>query len=59
VDSVLVTPAGTPQQTPAAQTAPAAPATAAAGRPPNADRQPATNAAGRKVARYDCANCHY
>jgi hypothetical protein len=68
-DSGSVTPAGAPQQpvTPA----PTAPATAAAANSANTQqpgagasapasgRQPATNAAGRKIARYDCANCHY
>ena len=61
----MVTPAGAPVQ----QTGAGASATAAASAPataaqapstaPAVGRQPATNAAGRKVARYDCANCHY
>ena len=62
-DSTVVTPAGAPQQ-PAAP-APSAGATTAnptatqLPAPAGAGRQPATNAAGRKIARYDCANCHY
>ncbi|HEY7236898.1 MAG TPA: cytochrome c3 family protein [Gemmatimonadaceae bacterium] len=60
-DSNIVTPAGAPQQ-PTTETAtpsanaqqPAPPAVGEGG-----GRQPATNAAGRKIARYDCANCHY
>ena len=59
-DSTVVTPAGEPQQAanaaaPSANTQqPASPFQAA-----GEGRQPATNAAGRKIARYDCANCHY
>jgi hypothetical protein len=60
-DSGVVTPAGEPQQPGSA-----APASSANTQQPASPfptvgegRQPATNAAGRKIARYDCANCHY
>jgi hypothetical protein len=62
-DTGSVTPSGSAQQptntssgvTPGAPV----PAQAALGVPGATPRQPATNAAGRKIARYDCANCHY
>jgi hypothetical protein len=58
-DSASVTPAGAPQQpVPAAAATSQAPP-APLEPPGTAGRQPATNAAGRKIARYDCANCHY
>ena len=61
-DSGVVTPAGAPQQQPSA-VAPSAPSTtpsnAQLSAPSGSTREPATNAAGRKIARYDCANCHY
>lgn len=57
IDSGAVTPAGAPQQPGAATSANAqqlpSSSTLAVG------RQPAKNAAGRSIARYDCANCHY
>jgi hypothetical protein len=57
IDSGTVTPAGATQQPGAATSANAqqlpSSSTLAVG------RQPAKNAAGRSVARYDCANCHY
>ena len=58
IDSGVVTPAGAPQQPGTAATS------ANAQQPPSTStvavgRQPAKNAAGRSVARYDCANCHY
>jgi cytochrome c7-like protein len=57
IDSGVVTPAGSPQQATAATSANAQQqqptSTIAVG------RQPAKNAAGRSIARYDCANCHY
>jgi len=55
-DTNVVTPAGAPQQ-PA--TSPSANAQQLTLQPVGEGRQPATNAAGRKIARYDCANCHY
>jgi hypothetical protein len=60
-DTAIVTPAGAPQQgaTPAAGTASAPAAGPSSTQPAAGGRQPATNAAGRKIARYDCANCHY
>jgi hypothetical protein len=58
-----VTPAGAPLQQPAAGAAPVNSANSQqpvpAANPSGPGRQPATNAAGRKIARYDCANCHY
>ena len=57
-DSNVVTPAGAPQQA-ATAAATSANAQQPLPAPPGAGRQPATNATGRKVARYDCANCHY
>jgi mono/diheme cytochrome c family protein len=57
IDSGTITPAGAPEQ-------PSAAASANAQQLPSSStlavgRQPAKNAAGRSVARYDCANCHY
>ena len=57
-DSNVVTSAGAPQQA-ATAAATSANAQQPLPAPPGAGRQPATNATGRKVARYDCANCHY
>ena len=58
IDSGVVTPAGAPQQSAAATTS-----ANAQQQPPSSTiavgRQPARNAAGRSIARYDCANCHY
>ncbi len=58
VDSGVITPAGAPRQPGAAATS------ANAQQQPSSStvavgRQPAKNAAGRSIARYDCANCHY
>jgi hypothetical protein len=60
-DSTVVTPAGEPQQPATAAPAPSANAQQPASpfQTVGDGRQPATNAAGRKIARYDCANCHY
>jgi hypothetical protein len=58
-DSNIVSPAGAPRQQPAAASAPLANAQQPAPPTVGEGRQPATNAAGRKIARYDCANCHY
>jgi hypothetical protein len=61
-DSNIVTPAGAPppptSNGAAGASTAAAPTQQVAGAS-GAGRQPATNAAGRKIARYDCANCHY
>jgi hypothetical protein len=64
-DSLTATPSGAAPSGDNATTA-QAPAESAAtrvasaqGQESPAGRQPATNAAGRKIARYDCANCHY
>jgi hypothetical protein len=60
VETGGVTPAGEPLQAASAPTSantqqqPAAPSSTVA-----AGRQPARNANGRLIARYDCANCHY
>src|SRR5262245_24876576 len=65
-DSLTATQSGAPRSgdnattsLPPAESATATVAAAHAQEPTPAGRQPATNAAGRKVARYDCANCHY
>jgi len=65
-DSGVVTPGGAPQQPTAAPVPTAGTATSANAQLPTSSgvvaagsRQPATTAAGRKIARYDCANCHY
>ena len=55
VDSGVVSPSGAARQS----EAPAATTPTQLNPPIAAGRQVATNAAGRKVARYDCANCHY
>jgi hypothetical protein len=58
VETGGVTPAGEPLQTVTAPTS-----ANAQQQPPSstvaAGRQPARSAAGRTIARYDCANCHY
>ena len=58
-DTGTVTPAGAPQQPGAAATATSANAQQLSSLPVAVGRQPAKNAAGRSIARYDCANCHY
>jgi hypothetical protein len=57
VDTGIVTPAGAPQQPGASK--PSANAQQLSSLPAAIGRQPAKNAAGRSIARYDCANCHY
>jgi hypothetical protein len=65
-DSGVVTPAGAPHEAASAAPTPtgivgsvSTQQPAAGASAPGQGRQPATNAAGRKIARYDCANCHY
>jgi hypothetical protein len=60
-DTGTVTPAGAPQQPGASAASPTTAAVPTQQRPgaSGAGRQPARNAAGRMIARYDCANCHY
>jgi hypothetical protein len=60
IDSGDAAPAGSPQPQPVA----GQPSSANARQQPSSStlavgRQPARNTAGRMVARYDCANCHY
>ena len=57
IDSGDVTPAGAPMQ--ATGASPSANAQQPGSSAIALGRQPAKNAAGRSIARYDCANCHY